>query len=194
MGTTPNGVLGVKIGFVDNHLKEMISNFRKSIGDHQSTDYQLWEMLFPNCRHIYMTRRNKIRLAVSWWKAIQTNQWYRLNDENLKAEMPVEDLDKKYNFEAINHLMLEAVLSEAGMQEFFRQNDIMPLTVIYEDFICDFYNTVNNILEFLAIDHSGLTIGKPHFGRQADDLSEKWSKRFAEELQHNWPNKGWVTS
>jgi len=193
-GTTSNGVLGIKIGFVDNHLKEMLSNFRKSIGDHRSTDYQLWELLFPKCRHIYMTRRNKIRLAVSWWKAIQTNQWHRLINEKSKSEMPEEELDKKYNFDAINHLMLEAVLSEAGMQEFFRQNNIRPLTIIYEDFINDFENTVKNILDFLAVDQSGLSIGKPYYGRLADDLSEKWSKRFAEELQHSWPNKGWVTT
>ena len=190
-GTTPNGVLGIKIGFVDNHLKEMMYNFRNTIEDQQSTDYQLWEMLFPNCHHIFMTRRNKVRLAVSWWKAIQTNQWYKLNGEKDKQDIPYEEIKNKYDFDAIRHLLLEAVLSEAGMQEFFTRNDITPLTLVYEDFIQDFEGSIRKILKYLAIDTPALSVGEPFFDRLSDNISEEWCSRFAEELQRNWPNKGW---
>lgn len=191
-GSTPNGVLGVKISFVDNHLREMLSNFRNTIKDKQSTDYQLWEMLFPNCHHVFMTRRNKVRLAVSWWKAIQTNQWHKLNGVSAKQDMPAEKLDKKYDFDAIKHLMLEAVLSEAGMQEYFSRNNIHPYTVSYEDFIQDFKGTVKGVLDFLAIDPGSWEIDKPSFNKLSDNLSDEWCSRFAGQLQQNWPNKGWI--
>ncbi|HZK27499.1 MAG TPA: hypothetical protein VFD00_08180 [Thermoclostridium sp.] len=60
-----------------------------------------------------MTLRNKVRLAVSWWRAIQTGEWARIHGEKPKEA----DLVYKYSFDAINHLLLESTMREAGIQE-----------------------------------------------------------------------------
>src|SRR5690606_40803478 len=57
---------------------------------------RIWESAFPNHRHVFMTRRNKVRLAVSWWRAIQSGEWHVRTGESRE---PV-DLSNAYSFDA----------------------------------------------------------------------------------------------
>ena len=56
-----------------------------------------------------------------------------------------------YRFDAIAHLLLEACLREAAIQEFFTEGGIVPLTIVYEDFIADYAGTVQRVLDFLGV-------------------------------------------
>ena len=188
-GSTPNGVCGVKLSFFEPFITETISIFstlpefrnkRASLGE-------IWDQVFPNCRHIFMTRRNKIRLAVSWWKAIQSGEWHRQ-----KGAKPAEaDLANAYSFEAINHLLVESVFREAGIQSFFAEVGIQPLTIVYEDFIADYTGTVQSVLAYLGLDWHNIQIGKPETTKLADALSDEWVQRFRQERQQGWDHRGW---
>jgi LPS sulfotransferase NodH len=147
----------------------------------------IWENAFPNHRHIFMTRRNKVRLAVSWWKAIQSQEWHRLHGEKPKAV----DLTTAYSFDAIKHLYIECSMREAGIQEFFDEGNIVPLTIVYEDFVQRYEETIREILQYLQLEHTLAEIPSPYFAQTADDISEKWTQRFRQELQVTWDNKGW---
>jgi LPS sulfotransferase NodH len=117
-----------------------------------------------------MTRRNKVRLAVSWWKAIKTQEWHRLPGESPKAVNP-EDV---YSFDAIRHLYQECSMREAGIQEFFSEGNIVPLTIVYEDFIYEYEKTVRKILEFLGLKNTHVKLSRPSLARTADAISEEW--------------------
>jgi trehalose 2-sulfotransferase len=147
----------------------------------------LWEKAFPNGRHIFMTRRNKVRLAVSWWKAIQSDEWHRQAGGISK----VTDIEDAYSFEAIHHLYCESVVRECGIQEFFAEAGIIPLTIAYEDYLQDYEATVERILGYLEIDLVDVTIAPPYYDRLADETSAVWTARFRDELQKGWPNRGW---
>jgi len=134
-----------------------------------------------------MTRRNKIRLAVSWWKAIQSQEWHRLRGEPPKSA----DLSSAYSFDAINHLYNECSLREAGIAEFFAEGNIVPLTIIYEDFIQQYEPTVRAVLDFLKLDSDSVTIDPPLLDPTADPVSEEWVQRFRAERQSGWQNRGW---
>ena len=56
IGSTPNGAFGLKHSFHEPDFSQLFELFH----------------MFPNHRHIFMTRGNKIRLAASCWKAIQS--------------------------------------------------------------------------------------------------------------------------
>ena len=189
IGSTPNGVFGVKAGLYEPYFNTILDTFRKFPGcpqvDHPRA--AIWQHAFPNCRHIFMTRRNKVRLAVSWWKAIVTQEWHRVKGE---APKPV-DLEGEYRFEAIHHLFDECSMREAGTQEFFSEAGITPLTIVYEDFIHNYDQTVRDALEFLELDSTGVKVSPPYYARLADDVSEGWAQRFRNELQVDWQNKGW---
>ncbi|MFN8413534.1 MAG: Stf0 family sulfotransferase [Anaerolineales bacterium] len=189
LGSTSNGVFGISHSFYKPHfnqLTETLHNFPAG-GSAPSKRTVLWEQVFPNHRHIFMTRRNKVRLAASWWKAIQSGEWHVPTDQ---ARTKV-DLSDKYSFDAINHLYNECSMREAGIQEFFSEGDITPLTIVYEDFIQNYEGTVRALLNYLELDSKSVSITSPALTQLADDISEQWAQRFREERQNGWTNRGW---
>ena len=82
-------------------------------------------------------------------------------------------------------------MREAGIQEFFSEASIVPLTIVYEDFIQEYDKTVRDILDFLELDSSSVNISSPSYTRLADEVSEQWAERFRNELQKDWENIGW---
>jgi LPS sulfotransferase NodH len=188
-GSTSNGVFGLKHSFHEPHFTTLIETFRQFPGCPQQEEnrVRIWEHALPNHKHIFMTRRNKVRLAVSWWKAIKSQEWHRLSGVSPRAA----DLTDAYSFDVIHHLYRECSMREAGIQEFFSEGNIVPLTIVYEDFIQEYEKTVRKILQFLELDTIDLEIPPPSLAQTADGISEEWVQRFREELQQGWQNRGW---
>jgi len=189
LGSTPNGVFGIRHSFYEPHFSQLIETLRKfpDCPQAETNRTAIWKHVFPNHRHIFMTRRNKIRLAVSWWKAIQTGEWHLSSNEHPK---PI-DLSKAYSYDAIDHLYTECTMREAGIQEFFAEGDIAPLTIVYEDFVQQYEQTIQTILDYLELDSRSATIAPPAMAKTADAVSEEWVQRFREERQSGWINRGW---
>lgn len=188
LGSRDNGVCGLKFSFYEPYFSRLINVMRAFPGCATgSSRPAVWENAFPNSHHIFMTRRNKVRLAVSWWKAIKTQEWQRAS-----GHPPAEvDLRDAYSFDAIKQLYCECSMREAGIQEFFAEAGIVPLTLVYEDFLQDYEGTVRGVLRFLSLDAQHVQIHPPYFERLADEISEEWVQRFRSELQEGWINKGW---
>lgn len=77
------------------------------------------------------------------------------------------------------------------MEQFFSEEKIVPLTIVYEDFILDYEGTVLKALEFLNIPSDKVNVSPPSLDRLADDVTEQWVQRFREERQKGWENIGW---
>jgi len=184
--TTPNGVLGLKFGLVEYRFATLLEAFRE-IDGHDGTRSGIWANVLPNGRHIFMTRRNKVRLAVSWWKAIQSREWHRLH-----GVLPqYSELAARYVPEAIDHLFSESVMREAAMQDFFAQARISPLTIVYEDFVTNYAETVSQVLTWIGLDPVAVTIAQPMYDRLADEVSEEWVQRFRQDKQAGWEKTVW---
>ena len=184
IGTSKNGVFGIKHSwFAHRHEKisKEIAQLRacpiaKSI-NHEA----LFADLFPNCKHIYLTRRNKVRQAVSWWKAIQDNVWHLEKGKTRQENSTF--YEEKYDFDALSHLFKEAILRECAIQAYFSQYQIIPLTLVYEDFIHDFEATVRQIVTYLEIDAPDFTVDDFYYEKTASEGSEIWVQRFRADLQ-----------
>jgi trehalose 2-sulfotransferase len=190
LGTTPNGVFAINHSFYEPHFTQLIETLRKfpaCLAD-ETNRTSVWEKVFPNHRHIFMTRRNKVRLAVSWWRAIQSGEWHLLTNEGRK---PVDLSPDAYSFDAINHLYNECSMREAGIQEFLAEGGITPLNIFYEDFVQNYEGTVEAILDYLELDSGSISIAPSGLIRTADSISEEWVQRFREERQDGWQNLGW---
>jgi LPS sulfotransferase NodH len=189
LGSTANGIFGIKHSFHEPNFSRLIDEMRKfpTCSLEETNRPTIWEHAFPNHRHIFMTRRNKVRLAVSWWKAIQTQEWHLLPGQ---AHKPV-DLSNAYSFDAINHLYNECSMREAGIQEFFAEGGIVPLNIYYEDFIEEYEETIRTVLRFLDLEDKAVTIPNPPLAKTADEVSEEWVQRFRKERQEGWLNQGW---
>ena len=80
-------------------------------------------------------------------------------------------------------------MRECVAQDFFESGHIIPLTVVYEDFIADYEGTVKRILEFLEISYeTSLLIAPPAYEKLADEISERWVQRYRREKQMGWAN------
>ena len=186
LGSTDNGVFAVKTGACEPYLSNIIDTFKKFPGCGQLNNrVEIWENACPNCKHIYLTRRNKVRLAVSWWKAIQSEEWHRE-----RGKLPTtSDIKDKYSYEAISHLFAECSMREAAIQDFFNEGSIVPLTIVYEDFALAYEATIRIILDYIGLPNGqNISIPPQPLQKMADDVSETWVQRFRKEKQQGWQN------
>jgi LPS sulfotransferase NodH len=179
--TTANGVFGIKYGMSCDWHREITSLLAGALPDADRGDErQAWEAFFPRCKHVFMTRRDKVRLAVSWWRAIKSEEWHR--PSGAAPKLPAAGLVDLYRYEAIEHLIIEACLREADMQALFARWGVIPHTIVYEDFTARYEATVRELLEFLEIpEREGIAIPPPALAQLADEISEAWCQRYRRE-------------
>jgi LPS sulfotransferase NodH len=78
-----------------------------------------------------------------------------------------------------------------GVQEFFSEGNIVPSTIVYEDFLQEYEKTVRKVLGFLGLNTNHINITSPSLALTADAISEKWIQRFREERQKGWGYRSW---
>lgn len=191
-GTTPNGIFGVKVNAPRREDDPLIEELRKVPGlknPATANHFEVWQNVMPNQKHIFLTRRNKIRQAVSWWKAIVSETWHR--PQGVERNYRPEDIRDRYEFAAIRHLLLETSLREAKIQDMLNQAGAQALTIVYEDFIQSYEETIRKAVKYLGIDTEDFSVAPPHYQRLADDLSDEWTERFRQELQKDWKHIIW---
>lgn len=185
--TTANGVLGVKLSYSEPRIKRFFEVFGRSSDGGLPGTQETWESVFPDCRHVVMTRRNRLRLAISWWKSIKGGPGHLSQDgaplpwQESVPHVPV-DLVDSYDFRAISNLVLESVEREAGIQELLHSLSATPMTVVYEDFVADYESTVRSVLSFLGLGDDVPVIPAPLLARTSDDVNENWLRRLLSDL------------
>jgi LPS sulfotransferase NodH len=179
-GTTPNGVFGAKLmwGYLGDFaelLRGIEGNAGRSLPD-------LLARSFPGLRYVQITRRDKVRQAVSLWKAVQTQTWQREadSDSDLGAGQLPEPV---FSFRAINYLMRQLTAHDASWDAFFLGLGYEPLKVTYEELAESTDAVVRSVLDHLGIvAPADLRIGAPRLSVQADEVSELWVARVLEHL------------
>ena len=171
-GTTSNGVFGAKImwGYFDDFTGKL-----KQIPDYRSADLpSLLQHVFPNLHYISITRRDKVRQAISFWRAIDTGIWAWNSDEpSAPQKEPV------YNYQAIADLRQEIVKHEAEWEAYFNACHVKPFRIVYEDFVTRYEAITLEVLRFLGITiPDSLEIVPPKMKKQADDLTETWVQTY----------------
>ncbi len=154
--TSPNGVFGAKI-----HWGQVLDVF---------ADQDLGEAL-PGARYVWITRRDRVRQAISWDKAMQTGQW--ASDHAASGQRPVFDFDR------IDAAFREIERGDAAWEQYFSERGIIPLRVVYEDLVSHRDRMVRSVLAFLDIElPAGFELRPPTLRRQANLRSTLWARRF----------------
>jgi LPS sulfotransferase NodH len=176
-GTTSNGVFGAKLmwGYLGD-FADLLRTIRGMAG------FPLPALLahsFPGLRYIQITREDKVRQAVSLWKAVQTQAW-RQGD----ADRTASAADPVFSFRAINYLVRLLTAHDASWDAYFLGLGRPPqLKVTYEELAADPEPVVHRVLAHLGIPAPDpLTLGAPRLSVQADELSEDWVRRVHEHL------------
>ena len=147
-GSTPNGVFGAEMPTGHGWFAHFVNRLR-GLPEYRNRTLsvpKLMSDIFSDPRYVWTTRRNKVRQAVSFWKAIQTGIWSWRSDEP-----PVLEKEPEFSFEAIDHLVQAIVMREASWQEYCDDGGIVPFVVVYEDFVRGREKTALEILGYLDI-------------------------------------------
>lgn len=174
-GTSANGVFGAKIMW--GYLGDFAELLRGIEGMAGRPLPELLARAFPGLRYIQITRENKIRQAVSLWKAVQTQAW-KAGDE---VERSVELV---FSFRAINYLVRLLTAHDASWDAYFLGLGAEPLKLTYEELAESTDAVIRRVLAHLGIPApADLSVGRPKLSVQADEISEVWVRRVDEHLR-----------
>ena len=139
---------------------------------------ELLARAFPGLRYIQITRQNKIRQAVSLWKAVQTQAWKREAGEEVGR--PVELV---FSFRAINYLVRLLTAHDASWDAYFLGLGYEPLKLTYEELAESTDDVVHRVLAHLGIPAPEGLLVQARLSVQADEVSEDWVRRVDEHLR-----------
>src|SRR4029079_3515505 len=136
-GTTPNGVFGAKLMW--GYFGEFVSLLRNIPACRDVPLAELLPAVFPDLTFVRVVRANKVRQAVSLWKAVQTATW-REDQASAKAASVEDDGSPPYrsfieehrpqlrfHYRAIDHLLKGLLIEEASWDAFFEHSGIKPI-------------------------------------------------------------------
>jgi trehalose 2-sulfotransferase len=178
-GTTANGVFGAKMmwGYFDDFL-ELTRGIPRFGG---MGDGSLLNAAFPELQYVFVSRSDKVRQAVSLWRALQTWVWRKA--EGHADDEPLPEQRAVYSFDAIDHLLDQLRRHEDAWRGFFFRIGRRPLTVLYEEVAGDLDATVERILRELGLERPPVSApAEQPMSRQSDELSESWVQNYLEDV------------
>jgi LPS sulfotransferase NodH len=175
-GTTANGVFAAKLMW--GYLGDFATLLRGIEGMDGLPVPQLLDRAFPGLRYVRITRSDKVRQAVSLWKAVQTQAWKQERD----ADAPVLP-EPAFSFRAINYLVRMLTAHDASWDAYFLGLGATPLQVTYEELANDPRPVVLRVLDHLDIPvGDDVALDAPSLSVQADARSEEWVRRVNDHL------------
>jgi LPS sulfotransferase NodH len=173
--STENGVFGAKVTW--RHFGVFVDRSREIEHCRALPPAELASALLPNLRYVWLTRRDKLRQAISYSKALQTGVWNVTQPD--VADRPALQYDRG----SITTLLEETRNDEEQIQKYFCTNGIAPLTIVYEEFASRYEATCRDVLQYLGVQPvDEFRLPSPTLIRQRDALTEEWVQRYEEDM------------
>jgi trehalose 2-sulfotransferase len=164
-GTTPNGVFGAKVMWA--HLVDL------AVLTGYGSPVEAAAELFGEPRCLWVRREDRVRQAVSLWRAMQTQSW--------RAE--AAEREPRYSFAALRHLAGALAADDAAWERFFATSGLPVLEIGYGGLVRDLERTLDRALDHVGVPHArGDLDCTPPMRRQSDDLSHAWVAAYEREV------------
>ena len=179
--TTAGGVFGTVVMW--SYFERMLQMLQE-IPEYKSFNgAQLLATVFHKPKYIWMRRRNHVEQAVSWAMACQTGVWTQKAEEKSQPRAV-----PKFDFKVIDEWCKRIAAHDVGWANYFRENQIEPLVLFYEDVVASHRAAAERVLEFLGLPFPPeLEIPPPTVEKQATRISEEWAARY---LKLKRPKRG----
>jgi LPS sulfotransferase NodH len=171
-GSTANGVFGAKLMW--DQVDGVVKQFAALLGIGASAPPRVLAAAFPNLQYIWLTRHEKVRQGISYFRAMETKIWRTTDVSKVAAVEP------GFSFEAIQSLVQLCIWEDQAWQDYFQKYRIEPCTVVYEDLLESPAAVARQVLSYL-----GIKPPEPLFRertwqhqRQSDAVSEEWVQRY----------------
>lgn len=173
---TVNGIFGTKFSWIEF---EIFLNAGRKLTDQTGiplNDAEVVDVFFPKSAYIHLKRRNKIKQAVSYAKAMQGGIWHvQAQEKDRREYVPPEE----YNREHIESCLDNLLAFDAAWENYLQRHDLPFLELWYEDLANDYYDKMREIHAFLGIEQD--QIEEPPLKKLANTESQEWVKRFTAE-------------
>jgi len=177
-GTTPNGVFGAKVLW--HQFVHLMAKPRRIEGS-RASGVELLRRRFPDLRYVFLTRRDKIRQAASYDRAIRSGAWWSIRaTANGNGQTPArEAVPPPFDFEQIDEWVTRLSQFETSWRRHFQRAGVVPFEIAYEDLVQGYESTVVAIVRYLELPISeDLRVAHPRLEKQADDVTEEWVDRY----------------
>jgi len=160
--TSPNGIFGFKI-----HWFQFAEFFTRN-------GRVTFEPLLKPSLIVYMRRRDKLRQAISWVRALQTKRF----TSNMASRGTTE-----YKRSNINALLRDIAEQETMWDHFFAEASVTTLVIEYEDFVHSYHDTIAHVVKGLNLTIPISKVPQPSLSRLADAETEDWVDRYRTESE-----------
>lgn len=129
--TTANGVLGMKL------MAEQLPSLARSLGARSRDPFAGLDALaarLPRVTWIVLTRRDRVRQAISYWKALHAGAFASTDARAADADAR---LLAAFDPAAIDRLLAEIDRGNVAWRTYFRTRALAPLRLVYEDDLHD---------------------------------------------------------
>jgi len=175
--TGPNGVFGVKVHW--SHLSSLAHELNMMGSCHGLSTAEALERVFGKPKYIYITRRDKVKQAVSWLIALQRDSWADPAHANGGSRRLSFKARLKYDSDKIRSLVQLLEIADSHWKRFFLQHSIKPLEIVYEEMTRSYEQTVLRALEHIELDSARATpIGAPSTRAQSDSINTLWVQKY----------------
>jgi len=168
LGTTDNGVFATKL--MSNQLPDLEQHAAALPEFAGLAGSELLERLLGHPSYVWMRRRDKVRQAVSMWRALQTRTWRREHSAG-DGETP----RLSYSFGGIEHLRRRLSADDQAWGRYFLHSLIAPLELVYEDDVsADPAGAVARVLAHIGVDVPPGWKPDAVMAQQSDELNDEW--------------------
>jgi trehalose 2-sulfotransferase len=176
LGSTDNGVFGLKI-----HPMQFDSLCRRLARQARVPFVRRPALLarwFPDLHYIRLRRQDRLRQAISYVRAIQTNDWW--DSEFIPGpSAPVQPEMVRFDFQFIERALDLLQAMDQQWSDYFRAIGVTPHEVTYEELEREPASAVTSVLEVLGLAAPDeVATGAVPFRRQADRLTDEWVERY----------------
>jgi LPS sulfotransferase NodH len=168
MGTSKNGVFGAKLMW--NQLPDL-EQHATAMPEFAGLDgSELLDRLLGQPGYVWLRRRDKVRQAISLWRALQTRTW--------RAEHPAAEGERptlSYSFRGIEHLRRRLSADDEAWGRFFLHSLIDPLELVYEDDVSpDPAGAVARVLALIGVAVPSDWTQAAGMAQQSDEVNDEW--------------------
>jgi LPS sulfotransferase NodH len=170
--TGANGVFGTVVMW--SYFERMLQMLQEIPAYKNVDGAQLLAAVFHEPKYIWLRRRNHVEQAISWAMACQTGVWTQKAEEKSQTRaIP------KFDFKVIDEWCNRIVAHDEGWANYFRENQIEPLIVFYEDVVASHCVTAERVLKFLGLPFPpDMEMPPPAVEKQATRISKEWAARY----------------
>lgn len=174
--TGPNGIPGSRMFW--NAWERFLERSRAVWAHEDADDIEVLAAVFSELQFVWLRRRDKLRQAISFWRATTGEDQFRYPTDGTPVNVP------EFDFDRISFFIEHVSKQEDEWRDWFDRHEMTPRQVIYEDLVSDRAGVIRDVLEYLQVGNvENVAIPEPRVVQQADEQTERYIQLYEEERE-----------